>query len=129
MASCSKIERLLVKYVNGSRSRRHIGKLKLRTNARSISRNHSSRMAERGKIWHGHGVSNLVKTRAYVGENVAMGPIRKRSKEVARDLHRCWMRSPGHKSNILNPGYKEIGIGVKRGKKGYYATQLCSEGE
>ena len=27
----------------------------------------------------------------------------------------AWMRSPGHRHNILNPDFREIGIGFSRG--------------
>jgi len=27
-------------------------------------------------------------------------------------MHRAWMRSPGHRSNMLNPRFREIGIGA-----------------
>ncbi len=31
------------------------------------------------------------------------------------DLHRSLMNSPGHRANILNPDFKEIGIGLEEG--------------
>ena len=30
-------------------------------------------------------------------------------------LIEAWMQSPGHRENILNPSYREIGIAVKKG--------------
>lgn len=45
----------------------------------------------------------------YAGENLA------RDFSNAQDAVNAWMSSPTHKENILNPKYKEIGIGVVEG--------------
>ena len=47
-----------------------------------------------------------------VGENIAWGtgPL-----ATATEIHAAWMRSPGHRANILRGQYREIGIGVALG--------------
>jgi len=45
----------------------------------------------------------------YAGENLA------RDFSNANDAVNAWMNSPSHRENILNPKYKEIGIGVVEG--------------
>lgn len=45
----------------------------------------------------------------YAGENLA------RDFSNAQDAVNAWMSSPTHRENILNPKYKEIGIGVVEG--------------
>ena len=40
------------------------------------------------------------------------------SRATAREIHRSWMNSPGHKANILRPQFKEIGIGIALGAAG-----------
>lgn len=40
-----------------------------------------------------------------VGENIAMGAT------TVEAVMRMWMRSPGHRRNILSPGYTDIGCG------------------
>jgi uncharacterized protein YkwD len=42
---------------------------------------------------------------SYVGENIAAGHI------TAEEVVRGWMNSPGHRENILNANYTEIGVG------------------
>lgn len=42
---------------------------------------------------------------SYAGENIAMGYT------TPESVMEGWMNSPGHKKNILNPNFKEIGIG------------------
>jgi hypothetical protein len=45
-----------------------------------------------------------------IGENLALGNFKD---DI--DLIEAWMESPGHRENILNPKYKEIGVAVARG--------------
>lgn len=53
------------------------------------------------------------------GENIAMGQS---SSDV---LHVGWMRSDGHRENILNPDYSAIGVGVVCRNDGtMWATQI-----
>jgi uncharacterized protein YkwD len=44
-----------------------------------------------------------------VGENIAWGTLRLAS---PRAIVAAWMASPGHRANILDPRYRETGIGV-----------------
>lgn len=63
----------------------------------------------------GRGVSDLASDVNYeyilVGENLAMGPF-----TTGQDIVDAWMKSPGHRANILQNNYKEIGIGLVKGK-------------
>ncbi len=45
-----------------------------------------------------------------IGENLALGNF-----EDDKTLIRAWMDSPGHRANILNSRYAEIGVGVAKG--------------
>lgn len=62
----------------------------------------------------GVGPSDLAKAAGYayviVGENLALGNFANDTKLVD-----AWMASPGHRANILNPRYQEIGIAAGRG--------------
>ncbi|PIZ89140.1 MAG: hypothetical protein COX90_01020 [Candidatus Nealsonbacteria bacterium CG_4_10_14_0_2_um_filter_38_17] len=62
----------------------------------------------------GQGVSDLAREVDYeflvIGENLALGNF-KNDATLVQD----WMESPGHRANILNPQYKEIGITVGKG--------------
>jgi uncharacterized protein YkwD len=44
-----------------------------------------------------------------VGENIAWGTL---SLSTPRAIVATWMASPGHRANILDPRYRETGIGV-----------------
>lgn len=53
------------------------------------------------------------------GENIAMG------QRTAAEVMNAWMNSPGHRSNILNPSYTQIGVGLAKAKNGTcYWTQM-----
>lgn len=53
------------------------------------------------------------------GENIAAG------QDTALHVMDSWMNSPGHRQNILNPNFTEIGIGyVEGGEYGSYFTQM-----
>jgi uncharacterized protein YkwD len=63
----------------------------------------------------GHGPSWIAEQSGYkyaiVGENLALGDFKD---EAA--LIDAWMNSPGHRANILNASYTDIGIAVARGE-------------
>ena len=70
----------------------------------------------------GKTVSDLVTIAGYdyvrVGENLALGDF---SDNV--DLLNAWMNSPGHRANILDPKYEDIGVGVAYGMyQGHYSV-------
>ena len=46
------------------------------------------------------------------------------AREFARQAVEGWMQSPGHRENILNPDYRESGIGVALVGDTAYATQI-----
>jgi uncharacterized protein YkwD len=62
----------------------------------------------------GIGPADLAKSVGYayvvVGENLALGSF-----ESDKLLVEAWMNSPGHRANILNTRYQEIGIAVGKG--------------
>lgn len=48
----------------------------------------------------------------YVGENIAMGY------PDAKSVFQGWMKSPGHKANILNKNYQDVGFGLAKSSHG-----------
>src|SRR3989344_4156925 len=62
----------------------------------------------------GEGPSDLANAVGYdyllVGENLALGNY-----ESNKILVDAWMNSPGHRENILDPKYKEIGVAIRFG--------------
>ena len=56
-------------------------------------------------------------------ENIYKFPARRDQKKLAKDLVNGWMKSPGHRANILNAQLRYIGIGVAESGNNIYATQ------
>ncbi|QKW54627.1 CAP domain-containing protein [Streptomyces buecherae] len=57
-----------------------------------------------------------------VGENIARGQA---DAEAVVD---AWMASPGHRANILNCSFRDMGIGVDQGSGGPWWTQVFATG-
>ena len=53
-------------------------------------------------------IGNLLGPYNYVGENIAAGT----GTTYAGSIHNAWMRSDGHRANILAPGFSRMGVGV-----------------
>ena len=61
------------------------------------------RSARKHTAWMTHNRS-MVHTSQAVGENIAMG------QHSSSEVLNAWMNSSGHRANILNPGYRRIGV-------------------
>ncbi|WHT20331.1 CAP domain-containing protein [Crossiella sp. CA-258035] len=91
----------------------------------TAARKHSADMAAKNYFAHesqdGRSPSDRVKAEGYpggAGENIAAG---QNSPEA---VMKSWMNSPGHRANILNCGYKALGVGLhKGGSYRFYWTQ------
>jgi hypothetical protein len=86
-----------------------------------IARQHSGAMAAKASLWHNDDYftpasHDRLQART-LGENVAMDPS-------VDDMHRALMNSPHHRANILDPRFRQVGIGLVFGASGsWFATQ------
>ncbi|UFR06310.1 sigma-70 family RNA polymerase sigma factor [Streptomyces sp. Go40/10] len=86
---------------------------------------HSDDMAARGFFDHtnpdGDGPGERITAAGYrwstYGENIAKG------QQTPQAVMDSWMNSPGHRANILNCSFKNIGVGVHNGSGGPWWTQ------
>lgn len=106
--------------VNRERARHGLGRLRVSLYTQRRSRGHSEDMAAAGGIYHDSNVPNECPdgTRAW-GENVA----RTVSDHAPRTVHSMFMDSSSHRSNVLNPRWTHMGIGVKKSGDYTYVTQ------
>ncbi len=89
----------------------------------AAARQHCLRMVAEGKIAHHYADEPDVALRAaqagahfsLIEENVAIAP-------TPAAIHDAWMRSPGHRANLLNPAVDRIGVTVVAGPDGLYAV-------
>lgn len=129
----SRVARYNLEALNRERRKHGLGELRFHDGYAALCRGHSRTMAGAGRIFHGDNPERIHCSCA--GENVAMMPtgkvrgVRHRissERDVALALHRGWMNSPGHRRNMLDPKFRQVGIGVHRRGNRYYATQLFS---
>jgi uncharacterized protein YkwD len=112
--------------VNQERAKVGADPLKINEQLDLAADQHTLDQASMNKMSHtgsnGSNMGDRIKNAGYVfssaGENVAYGF------GDAAAVMNGWMNSEGHRQNILNPNYKEIGIGYAQGADGRpYWTQ------
>jgi uncharacterized protein YkwD len=116
----------LLALTNKERAHKGLQPLKMNRNLVGVARDHSATMACHRHLSHtvkGKSFAHRIKKANYplarAGENVA------RSNRSFLHVMRLWMKSPGHRKNILNPSFKEIGIGIATTSSGdRYFTQV-----
>jgi uncharacterized protein YkwD len=105
--------------LNQTRRNHGLRVLRMNANLSHFSYLHSKRMAYRNYLFHTGNLYRAVS--AYRpsawGENVGMAGALTR-------LRTLWMRSAGHRANILKPGYRRIGIGVVRARGLFWVTTI-----
>ncbi len=119
-------EEEMLRFINKERTANDIPPVTMNANLRKLARDYSRRMLEKGYFSHNddEGKSPFDRMddykidREYAGENLAFAP----SVELAMQ---GLMNSPGHRANILNPNYKQIGIGVM--DAGVYGKMFTQE--
>jgi uncharacterized protein YkwD len=100
---------------------------------RDAARGHSADMLTRNYFSHTDPEGREVKARLPAnsairlwGENIWTGRGYDPSKihHLARTIMAGWMNSPGHRKNLLSPGYTHLGVGVIAGNQEITATQV-----
>jgi uncharacterized protein YkwD len=108
------LEAEVVRIVNTERAKAGCAALTADDRLTAAARGHSADMAARGYFSHttpeGVEFSTRITSAGYrwsgAGENIAKG------QRTPADVMTSWMNSAGHKANILNCGFKNIGVGV-----------------
>lgn len=111
--------------VNKERAAAGCGALTSNPKLSAAARGYSDTMARAGVMSHtgpdGSTMTSRVEAAGYkwsnLGENIARGQA------DADAVMKAWMNSSGHRANILNCAFKEIGIGVHKGDGGPWWTQ------
>jgi len=112
----SDLETGMLALVNAERLKRGLKALHADPELRTVARRHSNDMFNRGYFSHisPEGLSPFDRmTSEHVsfllaGENLALA-------QTLKIAHAGLMKSPGHRANILNPGFGRLGIGVVDG--------------
>jgi uncharacterized protein YkwD len=114
--SQSQVEQSLIGAVNDVRAAHNLRPLRVDPELMEAARAHSSTLLRTNVFEHGSFADRLVRHGARgpaFGENLAWGTGRLAS---ARSIVSGWMASPGHRANLLRPGWNRIGIGALSGR-------------
>jgi uncharacterized protein YkwD len=109
---------------NRERASRGLPKLRENPKLRRAAERHSDNMVSASFFDHtspgGSTMVDRIRRTGYtsnarswaLGENIAWGSGRL---ATAAQIHRSWMNSSGHRANILQRSFREIGIGIETG--------------
>jgi uncharacterized protein YkwD len=114
-ATLTQTERSFLSAVNGVRSAHNLRPLQVDAKLLGTARAYSTTMIREDVFTHGAFAQRIAQSGARgpaFGENLAWGtgPASNASRIV-----RMWMASPGHRANLLRPGWVRVGIGVRVG--------------
>ncbi|MBB1262345.1 CAP domain-containing protein, partial [Streptomyces alkaliterrae] len=111
--------------VNSERGKNGCSPVRSNSLLQTAAQRHSQDMANRDYFDHtnpdGAGPSDRITAVGYqwsrTGENIAMG------QRTPADVMNAWMNSPGHRANILNCAFTELGVGIHDAPGGIRWTQ------
>jgi uncharacterized protein YkwD len=93
--------------LNAERTAHGLAPLRVSGDLVAVAQQWSAHMASSQSLAHNPGLTSQVHNWRAVGENVGEGP-------TVEDLDSAFMNSPEHRANILDPSYKEFGVGYAR---------------
>jgi uncharacterized protein YkwD len=104
-AAAGNVEAAFTNKINQARVAHDLPRLVTRGHLVAVARDWAARMAGQSKLYHNPQLTSDVSNWRWVGENVGYGPD-------AASVHVAFMRSPGHRANILDDDYTEVGVGA-----------------
>jgi uncharacterized protein YkwD len=104
-SAASSSEDQLVDLINAERSSRGLNPLNDHSDLTAAAEDQAEAIAAAGYLFHNQDLGSITSGWEMMGENVGYGG------SVA-SVHDALMNSPGHRANILNPGYTHVGVGV-----------------
>ena len=126
-ANSAGVRRSVICLLNRERTKRGLPRLRSNRRLETAATKHSKDMVRRNFFSHdspgGSTPGSRVRHTGYlkgangfsVGENLAWGTGHYATPESIVD---SWMKSPGHKANILHRAFEEIGVGIALGAPG-----------
>ncbi|HVM36674.1 MAG TPA: CAP domain-containing protein [Actinomycetota bacterium] len=102
----TKAERRMTRSINDSRGESNRRPLRLDPELSHVARVHAAAMVNKGEIFHNDKLETRVTRWKILGENVGRG-------KTTSSVHRSFMASQTHRSNILGGRFFNVGVGVK----------------
>lgn len=116
VAAATTREARLLASVNHARSSHGLAPLRESAGLTRYARGHARLMAQRGMLFHTASFTALC-CWSVVGENIA-------NNGTVRRVHVSLMSSPPHRANLLNPAFRQVGIGIVRYGGTLWVTQV-----
>lgn len=121
----SQFEQKVVDLVNQEREKQGLKPLTLNKKLSDVARTKSKDMMDKGYFDHNSPTYgspfDMMKQFGIeyttAGENIAKG------QQSPEDVMNAWMNSDGHRKNILNPDFTEIGVGYVKGDTTYWTDR------
>ncbi|MFN2488311.1 MAG: CAP domain-containing protein [Actinomycetota bacterium] len=112
-------ERKFAEKMNAARRKSGRRAFQLDPELSKVARKHTRAMTGNNLLFHSTSVQlrNRVTNWTWLGENVGVGG-------GVRSLHKAFMRSPAHKSNILERQSRHIGVGTRRAHGRLWVTVI-----
>lgn len=125
----SQFEQKVVDLVNQEREKQGLKSLTLNKKLSDVARTKSKDMMDKGYFDHNSPTYgspfDMMKQFGIeyttAGENIAKG------QQSPEDVMNAWMNSDGHRKNILNPDFTEIGVGYVKGDTTYWTQQFIGK--
>lgn len=115
-ASRATLEARFVERLNATRARHGLGPLRVRQGLTEFARRHSATMSQQRALFHSGDLGSLC-CWSTIAENVGSG-------FSVRGMHRTFLRSPGHRANLLGADKRAVGVGVVRSGGRIWVTQV-----
>lgn len=123
-ASTSSAEKRIFEELNHERASHGLAILQWDEHAAGAARNHAELMSENGKLSHQFpGEATLPERLGATGARFTVSAENVAQTEFVEDIHPALMASPGHRANILSPGYNAVGIGMVEKQGRIYVAQ------
>ena len=113
----------MLQLVNTERAKNGLGALTMNTGASKAAQVRATEIVKQFSHTRPNGQDPFTALKEFgvsysaAGENIAYGY------STAQSVMNAWMNSPGHRANILNGRFTQIGIGVYQSNGVYYWTQ------
>lgn len=97
----------MASYINSARTNHSRAALSFSEGLSNYARRHSATMAAKNKLYHNSYLASWLSNWNWriLGENVGVG-------STVYGLHRAFMASPGHKANIMDRRFRNVGVGI-----------------
>ena len=109
-------EATMLAKINNVRAAHGLRPLALSGELSTLARSHSHQMASATTLFHTSSFSSICCWSA-IAENVGMG-------DSVRTVHRAFLRSSTHRSNILNGRMRQVGVGIVAANGRIWVTEI-----